>query len=376
MLMTLPEMWDFLSLYLQYSFVQRAMIVTVLVALCSALLGVTLVLRRFSFIGDGLSHVAFGAMAVAAVLNLASELPLVLAVTVICAVLLLRTGQNAKIMGDAAMAMVSVGALAIGYLLMNIFSSSTNLAGDVCTTLFGSTSILTLTEWEVWLCVGLAVAVTLLFVLFYHQIFAVTFDENFAAATGVRTGMVNLLLAVVTAVVIVLAMNLVGSLLISALVIFPAVSAMRVYRSFRAVTLCAAVLSVVCAFLGLILSILFGTPGGVHHCGSGSGSLRAVLPGRPHPEGLVHGTGYRGPAADRPAAHRLCPGRAALRQSARVSRPEFLPARTGSGGAFFPAGEPVRSLLRYRGCGGGSHRHEQYHGLCGGLQYDGGAGEL
>ena len=195
--MTLPEMWDFLSLYLQYSFVQRAMIVTVLVALCSALLGVTLVLRRFSFIGDGLSHVAFGAMAVAAVLNLASELPLVLAVTVICAVLLLRTGQNAKIMGDAAMAMVSVGALAIGYLLMNIFSSSTNLAGDVCTTLFGSTSILTLTEWEVWLCVGLAVAVTLLFVLFYHQIFAVTFDENFAAATGVRTGMVNLLLAVV-----------------------------------------------------------------------------------------------------------------------------------------------------------------------------------
>lgn len=262
MLMTLPEMWDFLSLYLQYSFVQRAMIVTVLVALCSALLGVTLVLRRFSFIGDGLSHVAFGAMAVAAVLNLASELPLVLAVTVICAVLLLRTGQNAKIMGDAAMAMVSVGALAIGYLLMNIFSSSTNLAGDVCTTLFGSTSILTLTEWEVWLCVGLAVAVTLLFVLFYHQIFAVTFDENFATATGVRTGMVNLLLAVVTAVVIVLAMNLVGSLLISALVIFPAVSAMRVYRSFRAVTLCAAVLSVVCAFLGLILSILFGTPVG------------------------------------------------------------------------------------------------------------------
>ena len=179
----------------------------------------------------------------------------------ICAILLLRTGQNAKIMGDAAMAMVSVGALAIGYLLMNLFSSSTNLAGDVCTTLFGSTSILTLTEWEVWLCVGLAVAVTLLFVLFYHPIFAVTFDENFAA-TGVRTGMVNLLLAVVTAVVIVLAMNLVGSLLISALVIFPAVSAMRVYRSFRAVTLCAAVLSVVCAFLGLILSILFGTPVG------------------------------------------------------------------------------------------------------------------
>ena len=262
MLMTLPEMWDFLSLYLQYSFVQRAMIVTVLVALCSALLGVTLVLRRFSFIGDGLSHVAFGAMAVAAVLNLASELPLVLAVTVICAVLLLRTGQNAKIMGDAAMAMVSVGALAIGYLLMNIFSSSTNLAGDVCTTLFGSTSILTLSKSEVWLCAGLSVVVVAVFLLYYNKIFAVTFDEDFAKAVGTKADLYNLLLAVIVAVVIVLAMNLVGSLLISALVIFPALSAMRMFKSFRSVTICAAVLSVFCALLGILASILAGTPVG------------------------------------------------------------------------------------------------------------------
>ena len=262
MLMTLPEMWDFLSLYLQYSFVQRAMIVTVLVALCSALLGVTLVLRRFSFIGDGLSHVAFGAMAVAAVLNLASELPLVLAVTVICAVLLLRTGQNAKIMGDAAMAMVSVGALAIGYLLMNIFSSSTNLAGDVCTTLFGSTSILTLSKSEVWLCAGLSVVVVAVFLLYYNKIFAVTFDEDFAKAVGTKADLYNLLIAVIVAVVIVLAMNLVGSLLISALVIFPALSAMRLFQNFRSVTVCSAVLSVSCAVLGILVSILAGTPVG------------------------------------------------------------------------------------------------------------------
>ena len=262
MLMTLPEMWDFLSLYLQYSFVQRAMIVTVLVALCSALLGVTLVLRRFSFIGDGLSHVAFGAMSVAAVLGLADDLPLTLCITVACAVLLLRTGQNTKIKGDAAVAMVSVGALAIGYLLMNLFSASSNLSGDVCVTLFGSTSILTLSQSEVRLCVALSAAVVAVFLLFYNKIFAVTFDEDFAKAVGTKADLYNLLLAVTTAVVIVLAMNLVGSLLISALVIFPALSAMRVFQSFRAVTVCSAVLSVSCAALGILIAILAGTPVG------------------------------------------------------------------------------------------------------------------
>ena len=248
--------------YLQYPFVRYALIVGVLIALCSSLMGVTLVLKRFSFIGDGLSHVAFGAIAVASVLNLGNDMLFVLPVTVLCAVLLLRVGQNAQIHGDAAIAMLSVGALAIGYLLMNLFSTSTNLSGDVCSTLFGSTSILTLTKQEVWLCVGLSVVVVAVFLLFYHKIFAVTFDETFARATGTRVGAYNLMIAVIIAVIIVLAMNLVGSLLISALVIFPALSAMRVFRSFLSVTLCSAVLSVFCAGSGIIISILAGTPVG------------------------------------------------------------------------------------------------------------------
>ena len=255
-------LFERLALYFAYPFVRYAMIVGVLIALCSSLLGVTLVLKRFSFIGDGLSHVAFGAIAIATVLDLANQTPLVLAVTVLCAILLLRTGQNAKIRGDAAIAMISVGALAIGYLLMNLFSASTNLSGDVCATLFGSTSILTLTRSEVWLCAALSVVVVAVFVLFYNRIFAVTFDEDFARATGTRAGLYNLLIAVVVAVIIVLAMNLVGSLLISALVIFPALSAMRIFKSFRSVTVCSAVVSVCCAALGLLVSIIAGTPVG------------------------------------------------------------------------------------------------------------------
>lgn len=251
-----------LGMYLQYPFVRYALIVGILIALCSSLLGVTLVLKRFSYIGDGLSHVAFGAMSIAAVLNLSNEMTLVLPVTVICAVLLLRGGQNARIKGDAAIAMLSVGALAFGYLLMNIFSTSSNLTGDVCSTLFGSTSILTLTQKEVWLCAILSVLVVIIFVLFYQKIFAVTFDENFAKATGTKAERYNLLIAIVIAVIIVLAMNLVGSLLISALVIFPALSAMRIFRSFRNVTVCSAVLSVCCAFAGMVISILAGTPVG------------------------------------------------------------------------------------------------------------------
>lgn len=251
-----------LALYWAYPFVRYALIVGVLIALCSSLLGVTLVLKRFSFIGDGLSHVAFGAMAIAAVMKLNSEMPLVMVITVISAVLLLRTGQNTKIKGDAAIAMISVWALAIGYLLMNIFSTSSNLSGDVCSTLFGSTSILTLAKNEVWLCVGMSVLVVTVFILFYNKIFAVTFDEDFARATGTKAGLYNLLIAVVVAVIIVLAMNLVGSLLISALVIFPALSAMRVFKSFKAVTICSAALSVFCAFTGMLISILGGTPVG------------------------------------------------------------------------------------------------------------------
>lgn len=253
---------DKLIFYFQYPFVRYALIVGVLIALCSSLLGVTLVLKRFSFIGDGLSHVAFGAMAVASVLNFTNNMIFILSVTVICAVLLLRTGQNTKIKGDAAVAMISVGALAIGYLLMNLFSTGPNLSGDVCSTLFGSTSILTLTKGQVVLCSVLSVIVVAIFIIFYQKIFCVTFDETFAKATGMKTDFYNLLIAVITAVIIVLAMNLVGSLLISALVIFPALSAMRVYKTFFSVTICSVVLSVLCAVIGILLSILAGTPVG------------------------------------------------------------------------------------------------------------------
>ena len=248
--------------YLQFPFVRYALVVGTLIALCSSLLGVTLVLKRFSFIGDGLSHVAFGAMAIAGVLRITNDMLFVMPVTILCAVLLLRTGRSAKIKGDAAVAMISVGALAVGYLLLNLFSTSSNLSGDVCSTLFGATSILTLTKAEVWLCAALSVAVVALFIFYYNRIFAVTFDEDFARAVGTRVDACNLLIAVVIAVIIVLAMNLVGSLLISALIIFPALSAMRVFRSFRSVTVCSAALSVACALAGMLISIVGGTPVG------------------------------------------------------------------------------------------------------------------
>lgn len=254
--------FETLRYYFAFPFVRYALVVGVLIALCASLFGVTLVLKRFSFIGDGLSHVAFGALAVASVLDLTDEMLLVLPVTVAAAILLLRTGQNARLQGDAAIAVLSVGTLAIGYLLMHLFSTSTNLSGDVCSTLFGSTSILTLTKGEVWLCAALSAAVIGLFVVFYNRIFAVTFDEAFASATGLPAGRYNLMVAVVIAVIIVLAMNLVGSLLISALIIFPALSAMRLFRSFGAVTACAAVVSVGCAAAGILISILAGTPVG------------------------------------------------------------------------------------------------------------------
>ncbi len=251
-----------LASYFAYPFVRYALIVGVLIALCSSLLGVILVLKRFSYIGDGLSHVAFGAMAIAAVVGLSDRMILTLPITIVCAILLLRTGQNTRIKGDAAIAMISVGALAAGYLLMNIFNSSPNISGDVCTTLFGSMKILTLRKSEVILSIVLSIVVVILFIAFYNRFFAVTFDENFAKAVGTKTNLLNLLIATVIAVIIVLAMNLVGSLLVSALVIFPALSAMRIFKSFRSVTIFSACLSVFCALLGIILSILWGTPVG------------------------------------------------------------------------------------------------------------------
>lgn len=251
-----------LAFYLEFPFVRYAIIVGVLISLCSSLLGVTLVLKRYSYIGDGLSHVAFGALAVASIFKLTNNMLLILPVTIVVAILLLCTGKDTRIKGDAAVAMVSVGALAIGYLLMNIFSSSANISGDVCTTLFGSTSILTLKASDVYLCVGLSVAVLAVFVLFYNKIFAITFDEKFAQATGVNAALFNLLIAIIIAVIIVLAMNLVGALLVSALVVFPALSAMRVFKSFFTVTVAAATISVVCSLAGILVAILAGTPVG------------------------------------------------------------------------------------------------------------------
>ena len=251
-----------LAVYFQYPFVRYALIVGVLIAFCSSLLGVTLVLKRFSFIGDGLSHVAFCAMSIAAVMNISNEMPLVMTITIISAVLLLCGGKRAKLKGDASIAVISVTSLAVGYLLMNLFSASSNLSGDVCSTLFGSTSILTLSKAEVWLCTAMSAIVTAVFIFMYNKIFAVTFDEDFARSAGTRADIYNFIIAVTVAVVIVLAMNLVGSLLISALVIFPALSAMRLFKSFKSVTVCAAVLSVICSFAGIITAILAGTPVG------------------------------------------------------------------------------------------------------------------
>lgn len=238
------------------------MLVGVLVALCSSLLGVTLVLRRFSFIGDGLSHVAFFAMAIAAVFQWTNNMPLILAVTIAAAVAILCVGETTLMKGDAAIAMISVTSLALGYLFMNLFSTSSNISGDVCTTLFGSTSILTLLPEQVILSSVLSIAVVIIYILFYNRVFALTFDEDFSRAIGVNVGFYNLAIAVIIAVIIVLAMNLVGSLLTSALIIFPTLSTMRLYKSFKAVVIGSAVLSVLCAVIGMLVSIVVGTPVG------------------------------------------------------------------------------------------------------------------
>ena len=251
-----------LQTYLSYPFVRYALITGILIALCSSLLGVTLVLKRFSFIGDGLSHVAFGAIAIASALDIRSNMYIVLPITILAAVLLLRGSKQKLLKGDAAIAVISVSALALGYLILNIWPSSSNITGDVCTTLFGSTSILTLSKSEVGLSIVLSLAVVLLYVFCYHKIFAVTFDEDFAKACGTNTEAYDTLIAVVIAVIIVLAMKLVGSLLISALIIFPALSAMRLFKSFKAVTVFSVIFALVFTTLGLLAAILFGTPVG------------------------------------------------------------------------------------------------------------------
>lgn len=251
-----------ISMFFEYEFVRYALIVGTLIALCAALLGVILVLKRFSFIGDGLSHLSFGVIAVATVAQLTNEMLLVLPVTIVSAILLLKSGQNKKMNGDGALAMISVSSLAIGYLLYNMFPNSPNITGDVCSTLFGSQSILTLTLSDLIISIVLTIIVLAFFVLFYNKIFAITFDENFSQATGIKANIYNLIIAIVIAVVVVLAMNLVGSLLISALIIFPALSAMRVFKSFKSVTICSAIFSVVCVVVGILIAIVSGFPVG------------------------------------------------------------------------------------------------------------------
>lgn len=246
--------------YFSYDFVRYAFIAGILTSICAGLLGVSLVLKRYSFIGDGLSHVAFGATAIAAALNISNELYVVLPITVMCAVPLLKAGRRAKIKGDAALAMLSVGAMAIGYLIINKFGASSNIAGDVCTTLFGSISILTLTKIDVWLCIVMSIIVVSIFILFYNKLFGITFDENFVAATGLNTNAYNFLIAVVTAAVTVLAMKLVGALLVSALIVFPALTSMRIFDTYLKVIISSAAIAGITTAIGIAVSLVASTP--------------------------------------------------------------------------------------------------------------------
>lgn len=248
--------------YLSYAFVQYAIIVGALISVCSSLLGVTLVLKRYSLIGDGLSHVAFGAMCVAAVANVTENLYVIMPVTVVAALILLCFGDKLNLKGDAAIAMMSVTALAFGYLIVNVFSASANVSGDVCSTLFGSMSILTLTSNDLILSIVMSLLVALVFILFNKRIFAVTFDESFMRAAGLNARLFDILIAVVTAIVISLSMRLVGSLLITALIIFPSMSAMRLFKSYRSVIIFSVCFGAVASIIGILFSIAAGTPVG------------------------------------------------------------------------------------------------------------------
>ena len=241
---------------LSYPFMTRAFLVGSLVALCSALLGVSLVLKRYSMIGDGLSHVGFGAMAIAAAMN-AAPLTIAIPVVIVAAILLLRISGNAKIKGDAAIALISTTSLAVGVMVISL---TTGMNTDVYNYMFGS--ILAMSAEDVKLSLVLSVFVLILFIVFYHKIFAITFDETFARATGVKAGVYNTLIAVLTAVTIVLGMRMMGALLISSLIIFPALTSMRVCRTFKSVIINAAVISVVCLIAGVTLSYVAAPPAG------------------------------------------------------------------------------------------------------------------
>lgn len=262
MIQKIIDIFNSLQIYFSLDVVKYALIVAVFIALASSLLGVTLVLKRFSFIGDGLSHTAFGAIAIATILKLSNMNLLVMPVTILCAIILLWMNNSSKVKGDASLAMISVSSMAIGYFLMNVFSQNANVSGDVCSTLFGSSAILTLQKSDVWLCVVASIVVLLLYIFYYHNIFAVTFDEEFARASGINVNLYNTMIAIITAIVIVLAMNLVGSLLITALVVFPALSAMKVCTSFKKVIILAGCFSICTSVFGILESVLFSTPVG------------------------------------------------------------------------------------------------------------------
>ena len=249
-------MFDILTEMFSYTFLVRAVIVGLMVSLCAALLGVSLVLKRYSMIGDGLSHVGFGTLAIATAMNMA-PLTVSIPIVVFAAFMLLRISENSKIKGDAAIALISTSSLAIGVV---IISFTTGMNTDVCNYMFGS--ILAMNRGDVTLSVILASVVLVLFILFYNKIFAVTFDENFAKATGTKAGMYNMLIALLTAVTIVLGMRMMGALLISSLIIFPALTSMRTCKKFKTVTICSAIISVVCFFIGVIASYVYATPTG------------------------------------------------------------------------------------------------------------------
>ena len=255
-------MIETISMYFSYPFVRYAFICGILVSMCAALLGVTLVLRRYSFMGDGLSHASFGALAIATVLSISNSMVIVLPITILVSILVLGISGKKKAKGDSTLAVLSVSAMAIGYLLLNRFSTSANISGDVCSSLFGSTSILTLSESDVWISFGLSVLVIVLFSLIYNKVFSITFDESFAKATGVNVKLSNFILSVIISIVVVVSMKLVGALLTSAVIIFPALTSMRLFDSFKKVTIFSVVLGAVSSGIGILLSILFSTPVG------------------------------------------------------------------------------------------------------------------
>ena len=254
--MLVTNLFEYIAEFFEMPGIRYAFIVGPLIAVCTSLLGVTLVLKRYSFIGEGLSYTAFGAMAFAAVVGITNNMLIALPATIIAAIILLRSSTKARIKGDAALAMLAVGALGLGYLLLALWPTK-NFASDVCRVLFGDAAIISLTKFEVIGCVVLSVVTILLFIFFYHKIFAVTFDENFARATGVKTSIYNLIVAIIIAIIIVIAMKLVGSLLVSALIIFPALTSMRMFKTFKSVTISSAIISLLCFVTAMFMHMTF-----------------------------------------------------------------------------------------------------------------------